>query len=90
MKILVESNPSQAKLDELACYSWPIWTKEVSEFPWQYGEMETCLILEGKVTVTPSDGEPVSFGKGDLVIFPQGMTCVWKVIEPVKKHYRFG
>ena len=46
--------------------------KEVSEFPWHYDEMETCYLLEGDVTVTPDGGQPVRFGKGDLVTFPVG------------------
>ncbi|PIU19338.1 MAG: cupin, partial [Elusimicrobia bacterium CG08_land_8_20_14_0_20_59_10] len=33
-----------------AASSWPIWTKEVSSFPWHYDEKETCLILDGEVT----------------------------------------
>ena len=60
------------------CKSWPIWTCEPSTFDWSYTEKETCLILEGEVTV--SDGkESVSFGPGDLVIFPQDLDCVWSV-----------
>ncbi len=68
---------------------WPIWEKEISEFPWHYDERETCLILEGEVTVDAS-GQSVTFGPGDLVIFPQGMDCVWRVKQPVRKHYNFG
>jgi uncharacterized cupin superfamily protein len=54
--------------------------------------METCLILEGSVEVSdrPESGESVSFGPGDLVRFPVGLKCVWKVKEPVKKHYNFS
>ena len=40
--------------------------------------------------VIPEGGEPLKIGKGDLVTFPKGMQCTWKVIMPVKKHYRFG
>ena len=47
-------------------------------------------ILEGRVRVEPTDGEPVEFGPGDLVTFPRGMDCVWTISEPVRKHYRFG
>ncbi len=36
------------------------------------------------------EGEPVEFGKGDLVTFPEGTCCTWKVEEPIRKHYRFG
>ena len=67
----------------------PTWSCETSEFDWEYAQTETCLILEGKVTVTdrPESGSSVSFGPGDLVQFPVGLKCVWKVIEPVRKHY---
>jgi len=41
--------------------------------------------------VTPkSGGASVRFGKGDLVVFKTGLKCTWKVLSPVKKHYRFG
>jgi len=90
LKVNVEKNPSAARLDQLGVKSWDIWTKEVSEFPWQYDEQEICFFLEGDVIVTPDGGEPVRFGKGDLVTFPAGMTCVWKVLKPVRKYYRFG
>jgi uncharacterized cupin superfamily protein len=88
--IKVEHAPSAKRIDELDVRGWPIWEKEVSEFPWYYDEQEICLFLEGDVQVTPDGGEPVHFGKGDLVTFPQGMSCTWKVIKPVRKHYKFG
>jgi uncharacterized cupin superfamily protein len=40
--------------------------------------------------VIPEGGEPLKIGKGDLFTFPENMQCTWKVIKPVKKHYRFG
>jgi uncharacterized cupin superfamily protein len=46
--------------------------------------------LEGKVRVEPKDGQPVEFGPGDLVTFPEGMDCVWKISELVRKHYKLG
>jgi uncharacterized cupin superfamily protein len=68
---------------------WPIWTKEVSSFPWHYDEPETCLILEGEVTVK-SGPDQVSFGPGDWVVFPKGMDCTWTIKKAVRKHYNFG
>jgi len=88
--IRVENDPSEKTLQDLGVRQWDIWTKEVSRFPWHYDEQEICYFLEGKVVVTPQKGEPVQVGKGDLVTFPQGMSCVWEVREPVRKHYRFG
>jgi uncharacterized cupin superfamily protein len=88
--IRMEHHPDETQLDKLGVRGWPIWEKEVSEFPWRYDEKETCYLLEGDVTVTPDGGQPVRFGKGDLVIFPKWMSCVWNVHKPVRKHYKFG
>jgi len=70
--------------------SWPVWSKEASEFPWEYDQQETCLILDGQVTVTNEEGEKHHFGPGDWVVFPQGMKCTWKIHQDVRKHYKFG
>ncbi len=89
-QIIVEHQPSQNKLDQLVVSQWPIWEKEKSEFPWSYDATETCYFLEGQVVVTPEDGEPVAMGKGDLVTFPRGMSCTWKINQAVKKYYKFS
>ena len=83
------TQPSEERLVTLGVKTWPIWTKEVSEFPWHYDQKETCYVLAGRVTVT-SDHETVSFGAGDLVTFPAGLSCTWNIHEDVRKHYRFG
>ena len=88
--IQIEKNPSEETREKLGVMDWPIWQKEVSAFPWEYDERETCYLLEGEVEVTPEGGDPVSFGAGDLVTFPMGMKCVWKISKGVRKHYRFG
>ncbi|MCP4604335.1 MAG: cupin domain-containing protein [Proteobacteria bacterium] len=88
--INVEHNPDEKRLDSLKVKQWPIWTKEESEFPWTYDGSETCYFLEGSVVVTTEKGEQVTMGAGDLVTFPRGMSCTWKVLKPVRKHYTFG
>ncbi|MDY6938797.1 MAG: cupin domain-containing protein [Cyanobacteriota bacterium] len=90
MDIQIDRQPDRSKLDELGVSNWAIWTKEASEFPWTYDAEETCYFLEGDVVVTPDGGEPVEMGKGDLVTFPVGMSCTWKIRADVKKHYQFG
>jgi hypothetical protein len=87
MKIEIRKPNKEEK--ELA-ETWPIWQKEESVFPWEYSDKETCLILEGEVTVTNEEGEEFSFSTGDLVIFPKGMKCTWNIKKAVKKHYHFG
>lgn len=90
MEIEIERQVPPARLQELGVTSWPIWTKEASEFPWHYDEPETCYFLEGDVTVAPDGGEPVVMGRGDLVVFPAGLSCIWTIRQAVKKHYTFG
>lgn len=81
--------PSVETLAKLGVKQWPIWSKEVSTFPWQYSNTEIAYILEGEVTVTPKGGTPVSFGVGDLVTFSTGLNCVWDVKKSLRKHYHF-
>jgi uncharacterized cupin superfamily protein len=75
-------------LEKKGISSWPIWKKEVSRFDWYYDSTEECYLLEGEVVVETEDGEKVKFGKGDFVTFPGGLSCVWDIKKPVKKHYR--
>ena len=89
MEIKIEHQPSQERLQQLGVAKWDIWEKEVSKFPWTYDTQETCYFLAGDVIVTPDDRQPVQMGKGDLVIFPSGMSCTWEIISDVKKHYYF-
>ena len=87
-EIRVEHNPGEERLDELGVRSWPIWTKEASEFPWHYDERERCYFLEGDVVVTANGGEPVEMGKGDFVKLPQGMFCTWRIRKDVRNRIR--
>ncbi len=89
-EIKVERNPDQSRLESLGVPGWPMWTKEVSEFPWSYDVAETCYFLEGEVVVTPDAGQPIEVGQGDLVTFPAGLNCTWKIRKDVRKHYRMG
>lgn len=79
--------PTESEIAEME--KCPVWSCGVSTFDWHYSEKETCLIIEGEVTVE-YDGQSVSFGKGDYVVFPKGLDCVWKVKKAVKKYYKFG
>ncbi len=89
-KIVVEHNPDSARLRDLGVSHWPTWSKEASVFPWTYDEPEVAYVLDGEVVVTPDNGEAVSFGKGDLVTFPGGLSCTWDILKPLRKHYQIG
>jgi hypothetical protein len=80
---------SDEELKKLNVKSWPIWTKEESEFEWFYSDKESCYIIEGDVEVS-YDNEKVHFKAGDFVVFPKGLNCYWKINKAVKKHYNFG
>lgn len=70
--------------------TWPVWNCGQSTFDWEYTQQETCYILEGEVIIKdPSGSEQVSFGPGDMVIFPTDLSCQWQVTKAVKKHYKF-
>ena len=90
VKDVIVKKPTAEKTKN--CRTWPVWTCGVSEFDWEYDQTETCLVLEGSVTVTDNPGgkDLVTFGPGDLVTFPQGLKCFWKVSQPVRKHYHFS
>ncbi|MCS7150131.1 MAG: cupin domain-containing protein [Caldimicrobium sp.] len=88
MKVVIE-RPTEDKIKELKVHNWPIWTKEVSRFDWYYAETEICYILEGRVIVELPNGEKIEISAGDLVTFPKGLSCIWDIKEPIRKHYSF-
>ena len=60
-----------------------------SEFDWQYSSTEVAYVKKGRVIVTEEGGEEVEIKTGDLVTFPKGMKCRWKVLERIEKVYTF-
>ena len=85
--ITIEHNVTPAKLDVLYVDDWPIWEKGISEFDWTYDKKETCYIIEGKAIITPENEAAVTIQEGDMVFFPKGMKCTWKIIEAIEKNY---
>ncbi len=90
MDITINKTPSKEELNALNVFDWPIWEKEASEFPWYYDNKETCYIIEGQVIVTPENGDPIEINEGNLVTFPRGLSCTWKITKDLRKHYNFG
>ena len=82
--------PKEEELEKLGVKNWPKWSSEITKFPWEYDEDETCYILEGEVIVETEDGKKYEIKKGDLVTFPKGLKCTWDVKEPIRKVYTFG
>jgi hypothetical protein len=86
MKIIVRK-PSNEEISKAK--DWPIWTCEPSTFDWHHDETETCYIIKGEAIVK-SKNQEVSFGHGDLVIFPKDLDCTWTVNKTIKKNYSFS
>lgn len=87
MKIIKKVLSKQEIIDQNIS-SWPIWEKEKSQFDWFYDSTEHCLILEGKVFVKTAT-EEVEINAGDFVTFPKGLACNWRIVENIRKHYKF-
>jgi uncharacterized cupin superfamily protein len=87
MRIKIEKG-DQEKMDRQGVFSWPVWECEPSVFDWHYDQEESCLILEGEITVK-TEHEEVVIGPGDYVTFPQWLDCTGSVTKPVRKHYTF-
>ena len=87
-KIIVEKI-SESEIENKGIDSWPIWEKEISRFPWTYSGNEQCLILEGEFTVETDEGN-FNIKVGDFVTFYDGLSCIWDIKKPVKKHYNFS
>jgi uncharacterized cupin superfamily protein len=86
MKIEVK-RPAREELENQGVFDWPIWEKEVSRFDWHYDREEVCYLLEGRADVITPDGQNVTFGAGDMVRFPAGLSCTWDISATVKKHF---
>ncbi len=87
MKIKI-TKLSEKEITQRNIPAWPIWKCDISCFDWTYDATEECLLLEGEVVVETAT-ETVTFGAGDFVTFPAGLSCVWDVKQPVRKHYNF-
>ena len=85
------TQPTPADVDKMQIKSWSTWGCGESRFPWSYGDTETAYLTKGIVTVTPDDATlpAVTLKRGDLAVFPAGMSCTWDVKEAISKHYKF-
>ena len=90
LTISIISPCSASKIIQYGIKNWPIWECEPSTFPWKYDEKEVCLILEGEASIRSDSNQIVEIKSGDLVTFPEGLSCTWEIHKKIRKHYRFG
>jgi uncharacterized protein len=62
-----------------------LWHCTAGSFRWHYDEDETIMVLEGGMVLHFDDGSMRSCGRGDVVFFPAGTSCVWVIEQEVKK-----
>ena len=62
-----------------------VWECTPGKMEFVYPFSELCTLLEGKVTVTDSDGRAVTYGPGDSFYIAQGEKVLWEVHERVRK-----
>jgi uncharacterized cupin superfamily protein len=48
---------------------------------------EFVHLIEGRITITEDGGEPVTMGPGDAFVVQAGFRGVWRIEEPVRKHF---
>jgi uncharacterized cupin superfamily protein len=48
---------------------------------------ETICLVEGRATITPVGGEPVTVVPGEVVFIPEGTLARWEVHETVRKAF---
>ena len=89
-KVFIKSPCSASVIIQYGIKNWPIWECEPSNFLWDYSEKEICLIIEGEANIKTDTGESYFIQSGDLVEFPEGFSCEWRVIKSIKKHFRLG
>jgi len=86
MQITIKK-PTDAEITHMKKH--PTWGCDISTFDWHYDDEETFLLIEGAVTIEYAKGS-VRVTPGDLVTCPAGLSCVWNVTSPVRKHYVFS
>jgi uncharacterized protein len=62
-----------------------VWECTPGSFKWNYGQDETALILSGEAFITTDDGAERQLRPGDLVFFPAGSSCTWRVTVCIRK-----
>jgi uncharacterized protein len=48
---------------------------------------ETICLVEGRATITPDGGDPVTVVPGEMLFIPEGTVARWEVHETVRKAF---
>ncbi|PWC34230.1 cupin domain-containing protein [Azospirillum sp. TSO35-2] len=64
---------------------WQCTPGTVAMKDWPYEEF--CVLLSGRVIITPQGGTPREYKAGDALVLPMGFTGTWEIIETVRKYF---
>lgn len=70
--------------DEALCGSWEA---TVGTYHVTYTSFEFVHLMEGKIVITPDDGESFTVKAGDAFVVEKDFKGTWKIEEKVYKHF---
>jgi uncharacterized cupin superfamily protein len=62
-----------------------VWECTPGSFKWDYCQDETAVIISGEAFITVEGGSERQLRPGDLVFFPAGSSCMWRVTAQIRK-----
>jgi uncharacterized cupin superfamily protein len=68
-----------------ACGVWQCTPGLVAMADWPYDEF--CILLSGRVVITPQGGAAQEYAQGDAFVIPRGFTGTWEIKETIRKYY---
>ncbi|WP_247894213.1 cupin domain-containing protein [Azospirillum sp. B510] len=81
----INRNLFQGDLGRFRSGVWQCTPGLVRMTDWPYHEF--CLLLSGRVIITPQGGAPREYKAGDALVLPMGFTGTWEILETVRKYY---
>lgn len=66
-----------------------IWECSPGTYHATYTAYEYVVLIDGKITITPDGGTPVTVKAGDAFVVEHDFKGTWKIEEYVRKHFDF-
>lgn len=73
--------------DPTGAFRSGFWSSNPSKNEIAYAKDELCVLLEGTVRLTNSDGQVATYTAGDAFIVPFGFRGTWENIGTVRKFF---
>lgn len=64
-----------------------VWEATTGAWHATYQFYEFVHLIEGRITITPDGGAPVTLTPGDAFVVEPTFKGTWTIEEPVKKHF---